>query len=97
METVEELTISWSDGEDETTRELQKHVLTKGTWATIVYLYQDKDRKTAEWGPKKVSIRRYKKANGVYRMQSKFNISSLKQARELSELLTVWGALPEDE
>lgn len=97
METVEELTIAWAEGEEETTRELEKHVLTKGTWATLAFLYQDKDRKSGEWGPRKISIRRYKKANGVYRMQSKFNISSLKQARELATLLEQWGAQPEDE
>jgi hypothetical protein len=91
METVDDLTVTWMEGEDELVRELDKHVLTKGAWATVAFLYQDKDRKTGEFGPSKITVRRYKKMSGVYRQQSKFNISSIKQARELAALLERWA------
>ena len=96
METVDDLTVTYSEGEDELVREVDKHVLTKGAWATVAFLYQDKDRKTGEFGPTKITIRRYKKMGGVYRQQSKFNISSMKQARELSELFTRWATEVEE-
>ncbi len=90
-ETVDELTCEHCDDEGlVTTKQLDKIVLTKGAWATIVYLYQDIDRKSGEYGKPKVRIQRYQKRSGVYRPHSKFNISSLKQAKQLTEVLTGW-------
>lgn len=40
-ETVEELTVSYTDGGIETVKELDKVVLSKGAWATIIYKHQD--------------------------------------------------------
>jgi hypothetical protein len=90
-ETIDEITIKYED-EDGTlvVRELAKEVLTRGAWTTIMFLYQELDRKTGEYGPEKVSIRRYRKINGVFRQQSKFNISNAKQAMKISEALTNW-------
>ena len=39
-ETVDELTVTYEDGGIETVKELDKKVLTKGAWATIMYRYQ---------------------------------------------------------
>ena len=36
-ETVDELTVSYTDGGIETVKELDKVVLTKGAWATLIY------------------------------------------------------------
>jgi len=89
-ETVDELTINYEDNGDLLVKELDKEILTKGAWTTIMFLYQDLDRKTKEYGIKKISIRRYKKVSGVYRQQSKFNIGSEKQAKQIVETINKW-------
>jgi hypothetical protein len=89
-ETVEELTVTYEDGGIETVKELDKKVLSKGAWATVIYRYQDWNRTKEEYGPDKFTIRRYQKRNGEYSQKSKFNISSEKQAKEIIEALQDW-------
>lgn len=89
-ETVEELTVTYEDGGIETVKELDKKVLTKGAWATIIYRYKDWNRSKEEYSPDKFTIRRYQKRDGEYQQKSKFNISSEKQAREIIVALQGW-------
>lgn len=89
-ETIDAITINFEEEGEAVVKELEKEVLTKGVWTTIMFLYQELDRKTKEYGPKKISIRRYKKFNGEYRQQSKFNIGSEKQAKEIVEIINKW-------
>lgn len=89
-ETVEELTVTYEDGGIETVKELDKKVLTKGAWATVIYRYQDWNRSKEEYSPDKFTIRRYQKRDGEYQQKSKFNISSEKQAREIITALQDW-------
>ncbi len=88
--TVDELTVEYREGEQLVVRELDKAVLSKGAWATVIFRYQDLNRATGEYGPEKYTIRRYQKRNGVYRQQSKFNISSRDQAMRIIEVLQGW-------
>lgn len=88
--TVEELTVTYVEDGVETVKELDKVVLTKGAWATIIFRQQDWDRKKEVYGPDKYSIRRYQKRNGEYMMRSKFVISSKDQAQQLIEVLNNW-------
>lgn len=89
-ETVEDLTIAYSEDGTETTKELGKHILSKGAWTTIMFRYQEWDNSKQDFGPIKYSIRRYQKRNNQYWMKSKFNISSEDQARKIIEVLTNW-------
>ena len=89
-ETVEELTVSYEDGGIETVKELDKKVLTKGAWATVIYRYQDWNRSKEEYSADKYTIRRYQKRDGAYQQKSKFNISSAKQATEIVAALQDW-------
>jgi hypothetical protein len=88
--TVDELTIRYEEDGIETVKELDKVVLTKGAWSTILYRYQDWDRRKEEYGPEKYSIRRYQKRGGEYQQKSKFNISSKEQAKAIIEALQGW-------
>lgn len=90
--TVDEVTIEYVDGGVTTVKELGKVVLTKGAWATIMFKYQDWDKKKEVYGPVKYSIRRYQKKNNEYRPKSKFNISSKDQAQQIINVLTQWAA-----
>ena len=89
-ETIDELTVTWTEDGIDTVKELDKIVLSKGAWSTIIYRYQDYNRAKEEYGPDKYTIRRYQKRNGVYRQQSKFNISSKAQAESIIEALQTW-------
>ena len=89
-ETIDELTVSYHEGELETTKELDKKVLTKGAWTTIMYRYQDWDNGKQEYGPEKYTIRRYQKRSGQYFQKSKFNISSKDQAQKVIDTLSEW-------
>jgi len=89
-ETVDEITITYSEDGVETTKELDKVVLTKGAWSTIIFKYQDWDRTKKEYGAVKFTIRRYQKRNGEYQQKSKFNISSADQAKKLIDALQNW-------
>jgi len=88
--TVDELTVTYEEDGIETVKELDKKVLTKGAWSTIIYRYQDWNRAKAEYGPDKYTIRRYQKRNGEYQQKSKFNISSKEQAEKVIEALQEW-------
>jgi len=89
-ETVDELTVEYMEGDEMTVKELDKVVLTKGAWATLLYRYQDLDRKTGDFGADKYTIRRYQKRNGEYSQRSKFNISSKDQATKIIAALSKW-------
>ena len=69
---------------------MDKKVLTKGAWATVMYRYQDWNRSKEEYGPDKYTIRRYQKRNGEYQQKSKFNISSKEQAKSIIAALQDW-------
>jgi hypothetical protein len=93
-ETVDEITIDWTDENgQQLVRQLKKEILTSGAWSTIMFLYQEFDKRAGDWGPKKVRVVRYQKRGGKYIPQSKFNVSSAKQARQIIESLQNW--LPE--
>src|SRR4029079_10581903 len=66
-ETVEEVSYNYEDEGKLVRKEVKKEILTKGAWATVMFLYRELDRKTESWGPPKVSIVRFKKSGGVYR------------------------------
>ncbi len=89
-ETIDEITIEYEENGQVLTKELDKQVLTKGSWTTIMFKYAEVDRQSGEFNAPKASIRRYKKYNGRYQMQSKFNISSAKQAKQIVEILQTW-------
>ena len=91
-ETIDEVSYNYEDEGKLVRKEIKKEVLTKGAWATVMFLYQELDRKTEAWGPPKVSIVRFKKSGGVYRKQSSFNISSEKQARQIVGVIEKWYA-----
>lgn len=89
---VEELSVDYSEDGVQLVKQLDKVVLSKGAWATVLFRYQDWDRQKEEYGPEKYTIRRYQKRNGVYQQKSKFNISSADQARKIIDALQGWIA-----
>ncbi len=91
---VDELTVSYSEDGVELVRELDKIVLSKGAWATVIFRYQDWNRAKEAYGPERYTIRRYQKRNGQYMQKSKFNISSRDQAEKIITALQQWLSEP---
>lgn len=87
---VDELTVNYSEEGTLLVKELDKVILTKGAWSTVLFRYQDWDRQKGEYGPDKFTIRRYQKRGGQYVQKSKFNISSVDQAKKIIEALKAW-------
>lgn len=94
-EKIDDITIDYFQDDVHVVKEVEKMVLTRGSWTTIMFLYQEADKNTGEFGAEKVSIRRYQKRNGAFRQQSKFNISSAKQSKAICEVLAKW--FPEEQ
>lgn len=87
--TVEEISIEFEESGQIVVKELDKIILSKGAWSTVLFRYQElKD--DGSYGSDKYSIRRYRKIAGAYKQQSKFNISSAGQAQKIVEGLSTW-------
>ena len=87
---VDELTVSYSEDGVEIVKELDKVILSRGAWSTVLFRYQEWNRGKGEYGPDKYSIRRYQKRGGEYQSKSKFNISSSAQAQAIVDALQNW-------
>lgn len=85
-----DLTVNYEEDGTLIVKELDKEILSKGAWTTIVFRYQDLNRSTGEYGPEKYTIRRYQKQKGNYLPKSKFNISSKAQAEKIIDTLNRW-------
>ncbi len=89
--TIDEITMNYEDENGVLrVKEIEKQVLSKGAYSTIMFKYQDFVDANQDYGPEKFSIRRYRKLGGVFRQDSKFNISSVKQANLIIETLSRW-------
>ena len=91
--TIDDLTMDFTDEEGTLLcKTLDKEVLTKGGWATLMFKYQDLDKPSGTFKAPKYAVRRFQKSNGEYKLKSKFAISSAPQALKIAEILTKWGA-----
>jgi hypothetical protein len=91
-ESIDDISIAYSEDGVETIKELDKQILSRGAWATVIFRYQDWSESKQEYSPVKYSIRRYQKRNNQYWQKSKFNISSDDQAKKIIEILSAWMA-----
>ncbi len=89
-ETVEDLTIDYTEDGVQLRKQLDKQILSKGAWSTVMYKYQDWNKPKQEYGPDKYMIARYQKSGGVFKQRSKFNISSKDQAQKIIDALQKW-------
>ena len=88
--TIDEISIDYEEDGVLVVKELDREVLTRGAWTTILFRYQQWEPKKEEYSPEKYTLRRYRKIRDEYRQQSKFNISSVDQARKIIAALQKW-------
>ena len=87
---VEDITINYEEDGVLVVKELDKVVLSKGSWSTILFKYQQWEKNKNDYSPERYSIRRYRKIDDEYRQQAKFTISSKDQAVKLIDALQKW-------
>jgi len=88
--TIDDITINYEEDGVLLVKELDKVVLSKGAWTTIIFRYQQWERQKQEYGPDRYTVRRYQKRGDEYLQKSKFNISSRDQAAKIVEALQGW-------
>ncbi|NWF35354.1 hypothetical protein [Mariprofundus sp. KV] len=88
--TPDDLSIDYEEGGILTTKQLDKVILSKGAWTTIMFRYVNWEAAKEEYGEDKFTIRRFQKRNGEYTPRSKFNITNAKQAKQIVEALQGW-------
>ena len=89
-EDINLLSVNYEEDDVLLVKELDKEILSKGAWATILFRYQQWNPKDEAYSADKFVIRRYQKLAGVYKYKSKFNISSCKQAKKIVDALNGW-------
>ncbi len=87
---IDDITINYEEEGVQVVKELDKDVLTRGAWSTIIFRYQQWDKKKEGYGEDRYTIRRYRKMHDEYKQQSKFNISNKEQAKKIINALQGW-------
>lgn len=85
-----DITINFTEDNILKVKEIDKVILSKGAWATIMFRYQLWDRKNEKYGEDCYTIRRYQKRSGAYNQKSKFNITGREQAEKIINVLQKW-------
>jgi hypothetical protein len=91
-EMIDELTVELEEEGVKVVEQLDKKILTKGAWTTIMFKFREWDAKKNAYGNPKYSLRRFQKLGDSYRPRAKFNISSDDQARQIIQGLQEWLA-----
>lgn len=87
---ADDITMNYEEDGVLLVKELDKAILSKGAWTTILFRYQNFSKATGEYGKDMYTIRRYQKRQGAYIPKSKFNISSAEQAKKIIKTLQHW-------
>ena len=84
-----ELTIQYEEDGEIVVEEMDKEIIQKGTWTTVLYRFRQRNPRTGEFDPPKAALRRYQKRHGQFRKVDSVNIST-KSAPMLVEKLREW-------
>ena len=88
---LDELTYDCEDDGVLVRKQLERVILARGVWATVMFLFQELDRETGAFRAPKIAVVRFQKWRGGYRKQSAFTLSGGAQVRELTAVLSAWG------
>jgi hypothetical protein len=88
-ETAAEITVNYEEEGELLVEELDKVVLNRGAWTSILFRYRELDRQSGKMKPPKATLRRYQKFKGVYKKRDAINLSA-DTARTLLTSLNQW-------
>jgi len=89
-ETIDSLTIAFTEDGVEKIKELGKEVFFFFFFFFFFFRYQEWNAAKQIYSAPKFAIRRYQKRNDQYWLKSKFAISSPDQAQKIIDILTKW-------
>jgi hypothetical protein len=90
MSDIDDITVEYVEDGVVTLKELDKVILTRGAWTTILFKVQSWSRTKESYDPMSYTIRRYQKRGGEFKQRSKFNISNKEQAEKIIAALSKW-------
>ena len=88
-ENINDITVNYEEEGEVLVEELDKVILTRGAWTSILFRYRERDRRTGLLGPPKATLRRYQKFQGVFKKRDAINLSA-EAARTLTVTLNHW-------
>jgi len=91
VETLDELSYDFEDDGVLVRKQLDRLILARGAWATVMFLYQELDRGSGTFRAPKLAVVRFKKASGAYRKHSSFNVAGAAEARRLADVFAAWA------
>jgi len=89
---VDEITVEYEEDGVQVVKEEAKKVIARGAWPVLMFRYREWSRADNAFGDPKYTIRKYRKRNGSYRIEAKFNIGKPGQAVEIAKTLAEWAA-----
>ncbi len=88
-ENINDITVNYEEEGELVVEELEKVILNRGAWTSILFRYRERDRQTGQMGPPKATLRRFQKYQGVFKKRDAINLSA-DTARTLVTTLTQW-------
>lgn len=88
-ENINDITINYEEEGELVVEELDKVILNRGAWTSILFRYRERERQSGQMGPPKASLRRYQKYQGVFKKRDNINLSA-DTARTLITTLDQW-------
>jgi hypothetical protein len=88
---LDELTYDREDDGVLVRKHLERVVLARGRWATVLFLFAELDPEAGGYGAPKAAVVRFQKWRGGWRKHAAFNLASEAQARELADVLARWA------
>ncbi len=89
---VDEITVEYEEDGIQVVKEEARKVIARGAWPVLMFKYREWSRTENAFGAPKYSIQKFRKRNGSYRIESKFNIGKPDQAVEIARTLTEWAS-----
>lgn len=86
---IDDLTIQYEEDGQVLVKELEKVVVSRGAWSTVLFRFQELDKKTGDYGPPKAALRRYQKRGGVLLKKDSVNVTP-KMAPVILSTLRQW-------
>ncbi len=90
-ENINDITINYEEDGEQVVEELEKVILNRGAWTSILFRYRERERQSGQMGPAKATLRRYQKYQGVFKKRDAINLSA-ETARTLVDTLEKWLA-----
>ncbi|MDR2945503.1 MAG: hypothetical protein LBV79_01985 [Candidatus Adiutrix sp.] len=88
-ENINDITVNYEEDGEVVVEELEKVILTRGAWTSILFRYRERERQSGAMGAPKATLRRYQKYQGVFKKRDAINLSA-DAARSLIGTLQQW-------